>query len=75
MLGLKENFINEFEQENIIDLNSKLKILHNYMDYQPIEVNENNAVPKSALYVAKVLGLDNEIIAKAENICKDIYTQ
>ena len=56
MIGFTKDFIDKIESENV-DISSRLQILSKYMNYQPIEVNENEEIPKTAYLIAKLLGL------------------
>ena len=67
MIGLQEGYINELKNNPNMSLNDKLKIIHNYMNYQPVEVNNNEDIPMSALCIAELLGLDSDIIKKAKH--------
>ena len=44
----------------------RINIIQKYMDYRLTRVNDNREVPKDALNIAKMLGIDNNIIEKAK---------
>lgn len=49
----------------------KLKIINKYMDYRLVEVSQFMEVPKDAINIARIMGLNEEIIQSAENIVKN----
>lgn len=57
---------------DIKDLN--LDSLNEIMDYRLIEVKNKKTVPKDAINIAKVLGLNDEIIIDAEKIIKTKFS-
>ncbi|MCL2063572.1 MAG: hypothetical protein FWG98_04280 [Candidatus Cloacimonetes bacterium] len=65
MIGLQDGFVDELKTNDNLDLTDKLKIIKKYMNYQPVEVNEHQEIPKSALHIAELLGLENDIIEMA----------
>ena len=44
----------------------RINIIQKYMDYRLTRVDDNREVPKDALNIAKMLGIDNNIIEKAK---------
>lgn len=48
----------------------KIEIISRYMDYRLYEVHENAEIPKDALNIAKMLGLNSEIIEGAKKYIK-----
>ena len=44
----------------------RINIIQKYMDYRLARVDDNREVPKDALNIAKMLGIDNNIIEKAK---------
>lgn len=54
----------DFSKQDNIDSIQK------YMDYRLIEVNYSGDIPKDALRIAKMAGIDEEIIKDAENYLK-----
>lgn len=70
MKGLDDSFIKELKNNSSLGHIEKLKVLHKYMNYQPITVENNKQVPKSALFIAELLGLEKRIIEDAENLLK-----
>lgn len=49
-----------------LDTDEKLNIINKYMDYRLKKVNKDTAVPKDALNIARLMGLDREIVDMAE---------
>ena len=47
------------------------KHLHEYMDYRLIEINQPEEVPKDAIKIAKMMGLEPSILADANKIVED----
>lgn len=52
------------------DRRERIKIISQYMDYQLYEVDDTSSVPKDAINIATILGLDKEIIEEAKQILK-----
>ena len=44
----------------------RINIIQKYMDYRLARVDDNREVPKDALNIAKMLGIDTNIIEKAK---------
>ena len=65
MIGLKKEHLNKIQESLEPSLFNKLKQINKYMNYQPIEVSENEDVPMSAINIAELLGLEKEIICTA----------
>jgi DNA mismatch repair ATPase MutS len=53
------------------DKRSSLELLHEYMDYRLEKVGAGYETPKDALNVARLIGLDEEIISLATRILED----
>lgn len=59
-------------QEKLNDKKSdKMDIINEHMDYRLIEVKNRKEVPKDALNIARLMGLDENIIFEAENILEE----
>ena len=52
---------------------SNIDTLQEHMDYRLEKVNKEAKVPKDAINICKLLGLENEIIEIAQNFSKNIY--
>ncbi|MGL4913456.1 MAG: MutS-related protein [Romboutsia sp.] len=52
---------------------SSIDILQEYMDYRLEKVNKEAKVPKDAINICKLLGLENEIIEIAKELSENIY--
>jgi dsDNA-specific endonuclease/ATPase MutS2 len=52
------------------DLKKRLQELHKYMNYQIESVESSNIPPRTALMIAEVLGVDEEIIRKVKKSMK-----
>ena len=68
MIGLQEGFSEEIKANENMGLTDKLKLIKKYMNYQPVEVTENTEIPKTALNIAELLGLEKEIILGVYNL-------
>lgn len=57
---------------NLIDLaekfdeDRKMEIINRYMDYRLKKVDQNTQVPKDAINIAKLMGLEDEVLHRAE---------
>ena len=49
-----------------MDSHEKMEIINKYMDYSLRVVEKDTAVPKDALNIARIMGLDEEILKLAE---------
>ena len=65
--GLKKESLRELREENIRSL-EKIQLL---MDYSLVEANAQAEVPKDAIEIAKLLGLDENIIEIAERFLRE----
>lgn len=54
----------------IAEKTDKLGIIRKYMDYQLVEMNHTGEVPKDAIRIAKLMGLEEDIIMEAEKQMK-----
>lgn len=53
------------------DENHGVETLHKYMDYRLQPVERNTEVPKDAINISRLMGLDEEILKDAEKILKN----
>lgn len=67
--GLKDVNFEELKQKININHKSSIETIQDHMDYQLEQVPSENEVPKDALNIAILLGLDQEII----NLAKKYY--
>jgi DNA mismatch repair ATPase MutS len=67
--GLVDIDINHFQVKGLkkIDGNIDFKNMEQYMDYRLIEVSTFKEVPKDAINISKLMGLDRSIIKNAED--------
>ncbi|WZL73566.1 hypothetical protein QBE52_02200 [Clostridiaceae bacterium 35-E11] len=47
-----------------------IAIVHKYMDYRLVEVNNKNKVPRDAINIARLMGLQENILKEAESYLK-----
>lgn len=72
VVGLKNADFDELlAKMNNRDKRSSLELLHEYMDYRLEKVGAGYETPKDALNVARLIGLDEEIISLATRILED----
>ncbi|WP_255374320.1 hypothetical protein [Tissierella sp. P1] len=64
VVGLSQ--INIFDLAKEMDSHEKMEIINKYMDYSLRVVEKDTAVPKDALNIARIMGLDEEILKLAE---------
>lgn len=64
VIGLSKIDMMDLAKE--INLDEKMEIINKYMDYRLRPVDKNTQVPKDAINIAKIMGLNNEIINLAE---------
>ncbi|WP_353095537.1 DNA mismatch repair protein MutS [Tissierella praeacuta] len=64
VVGLSK--VNIFELADKIDTEEKMEIINKYMDYRLRVVEKDTLVPKDALNIARIMGLDEEILKLAE---------
>jgi DNA mismatch repair protein MutS2 len=55
---------------HIANRKERINIISRYMDYRLYTVTENREIPKDALNIAKMLGLNEEIIEGAKKYIK-----
>lgn len=66
VIGLSHMGIGELKKE-LKDLSEgKLELINRLMDYRLREVGKTKSVPKDAINIARIMGLDKEIIDRAE---------
>lgn len=58
--------VNIFELAKEIDVEEKMEIINRYMDYRLRVVDKDTLVPRDALNIARIMGLNIEILNKAE---------
>lgn len=68
VVGLSQ--INIFDLAKEMDSHEKMEIINKYMDYSLRVVEKDTAVPKDALNIARIMGLDEEILELAEGYLK-----
>ena len=49
----------------------RIEIIGKYMDYRLYEVADNKEIPKDALNIAQMLGIDRDIIEQARKYMED----
>lgn len=66
--GLVDSNIKHFQVKGLKNINEGIdfKKIEKYMDYRLVEVSETQQVPKDAINITKLMGLNDEIIKKAE---------
>lgn len=67
--GLSEADFKEISA-NLKETKGSIKTLHEYMDYRLQEVKDTKQVPKDAINISRLMGLDEEILKDAEEILK-----
>lgn len=65
VIGLSKINIMDLAKE--INVEEKMEIINKYMDYRLRSVEKHTLVPKDALNIARIMGLDKEILNLAEN--------
>ncbi|MDK2793374.1 MAG: mismatch repair protein MutS2 [Caldanaerobacter sp.] len=70
VVGLKNVNFEELRQKIVIDEENSVKILQEHMDYRLERVNPNCEVPKDALNICRIFGLEREVIELAETYYK-----
>lgn len=66
VIGLSKLNFETLKEE--IQTSNGMDIINRYMDYRLRIVDKNKTVPKDAINIARIMGLDPDIIAKAEEI-------
>lgn len=69
VVGLSK--VNIFDLAKEIDCDEKMEIINKYMDYRLRVVEKDASVPKDALNIARIMGLDEEILKIAESYLID----
>lgn len=64
VIGL--SIIDVLELAEEFDSDKKMEIVNKYMDYRLRKVEKNTKVPKDAINIAKIMGLEAEILKRAE---------
>ena len=70
VVGLSHADFQELEKKLIYSQKDPIELINSYMDYGLIEVNKDAQVPKDAINIARIMGLDLEIIELAEENLK-----
>jgi dsDNA-specific endonuclease/ATPase MutS2 len=68
--GLKKINLKQLEQELLDNPGKGMDIITDNMDYQLITAVDDDKVPKDAINIAELMGLQKEIIDQAKNILK-----
>ncbi|RKD22023.1 MutS domain V [Caminicella sporogenes DSM 14501] len=68
--GISEKKFEEISQK-LLKGKIGIETLHHYMDYRLEEVDKAKEVPKDAIRISRLMGLDEEILKDAEKILKD----
>ena len=69
VIGLsKINILDLFGQ---VKVDEKMDFINKYMDYRLIKVEKSKEVPRDALNIARIMGLEEEIIKLAEGYLRD----
>ncbi len=58
--------INLLDLAEEFDLDKKMEIVNKYMNYQLRQVKKETQVPKDAINIAKLMGLEDEVLRRAE---------
>ena len=62
IVGLQEEKIKTHISKKDLSIEEKLKFIKENMNYQAVEVNEKQEIPKSALLIAELMGLESDIL-------------
>ncbi|HZK01653.1 MAG TPA: hypothetical protein VFC96_02200 [Anaerovoracaceae bacterium] len=74
--GLKgANFENLTREIKYANKQERIEIIGKYMDYRIYEVSGEDRIPKDALNIAKMLGLNRDIIESAKKNMEDRYEE
>jgi len=68
VVGLSNLDIKKLKEE--ISTEEGFEIINKYMDYRLRKVDKDTPIPKDALNIARIMGLDDEIISLAEKNLK-----
>ncbi len=70
--GLSQETFESISKElDPIEKKQGIEKLHQYMDYRLYEVDNNKQVPKDAINISRLMGLDEEILSEAERILSE----
>lgn len=64
VMGLSQVNLTDLAED--FDADKKMEIVNKYMDYRLRKVEKDTQVPKDALNIAKLMGLDDEVLRRAE---------
>ena len=73
VVGLSQ--IDIFDLAKEMDSHEKMEIINKYMDYSLRVVEKDTAVPKDALNIARIMGLDEEILKLAERYLRLVKSE
>ena len=62
--------VNVIDLAKEISIDEKMEIINKYMDYRLRVVEKDTLVPKDALNIARIMGLNEEILNLAEGYLK-----
>ncbi|MCL1827479.1 MAG: hypothetical protein FWG20_05490, partial [Candidatus Cloacimonetes bacterium] len=65
--GIAESLFKSLLVNKEITLQEKLVYIHDNMNYQPVKVENRADIPKTALIIAELIGLEPDIINLAKN--------
>jgi len=69
--GLKHADFEEIKRKINLKKSNSIEIIQEYMDYNLEKITSNHEVPKDALNISVLLGLDEDII----NLAKSYYEE
>jgi hypothetical protein len=71
VMGLGNADFNKLDKEiRYANRKERIKIIGKYMDYRLVHVENVKEIPKDALNIAKMLGIDKDIIERAKEYIK-----
>jgi len=71
VVGLENADFNKLDKEiKYANRKERINIISKYMDYRLKTVEREEEIPKDALNIAKILGLNDEIINRAKEYIK-----
>ena len=73
VVGLSK--INILDLFGKVDIDEKMDFINKYMDYRLIEVKKTKEVPRDALNIASIMGLNEEIIKLAEGYLNAVNSE
>ena len=65
--GLKDADFKEIRSRMDAESRGGIEVLHEYMDYRLERIDSNHSLPKDALNVARLMGMDQEVLKIAES--------